>query len=525
MLFLIQIPGWLYLGLSFIVLCGGLTGGGIYAWAMLNVPFVVVLTLLLIVEGVVVFLGPSLVERFVGKWCCLGLRYAKYAKEDGGMNHAENAAKYFLKGALFKNAISLINLGLCYAEGVGVKKDPEKAARCYKIAVKESSPWTICRPIGQLALGFCYAMGLGVKKDMVKAEDSLKIDLRGGWFWGDLDDYWNQNEVIMWIRKAAEWGNVAAQWNLGLIYTEGRGVEKNEGEAARWFRKITQRDSQHDFIDPTTVKWAQLFLSAIEHGDDRSQYELGHDYYEYGSDRYRWDHNFEESEREAAKWYRKAAEQGNADAQYSLGFMYAHGKGVEKDEVEAARWYYKAAEQGNADAQYRLGLMYANGEGVEKDEAKAVQLFRKAAEQGCGDAQFNVGVSYHYGWGVAKDESEAMKWYRKVAVLEDSAAHFYLKAVELGDPDVHNAQIETHGDEGSVGKYEAEAVRWYRKAAEQGDVKAQYQLGWCYEFGKYVITDKTEAMKWYRKAARQGDQLATERIEALLRIKSYLRHK
>ena len=524
MLFLIQIPGWLYYWLSLIVLGLFGSGGGIYACIMLNVPFMVVFTLWLIVEGVVMFWGPSLVDRFAEKWGCLGLRYAKYAKEDGGVNHAEKAAKYFLKSAVYGGVTSLINLGLCYAEGFGVKKDPEKAARCYKIAAKRYYRYAI----GQLALGFCYAEGLGVEKDMVKAEDLLKIDLREGWGWGLLDDYWNLNEVIMWIRKAAEWGNFVAQWNLGLIYTEGRGVEKNEGEAARWFRKITQRDSQHDFIDPTTVKWAQLFLSAIEHGDDRSQYELGHDYYEYGGDRYRWDHNFEESEREAAKWYRKAAEQGNADAQYRLGFMYAHGKGVEKDEVEAARWYYKAAERGDSAAQYSLGLMYANGEGVEKDEAKAVQLFRKAAEQGHVAAQFNVGVSYHYGWGVAKDESEAMKWYRKAAVLEDSAAHFYLKAVEQGGPDVHNAQIETHGDEGSVGKYEAEAVRWYRKAAEQGDAKAQCQLGWCYEFGKYVIKDETEAMKWYRKAAGQGDQLATERIEALKlseRIKSHLRHK
>ena len=68
-------------------------------------------------------------------------------------------------------------------------------------------------------------------------------------------------------------------------------------------------------------------------------------------------------------------------AQYALGVMYANGKGVGKNEVEAAKWYRKAAEQGYALAQNNLGLMYQFGKGVEKDEIKAIQWFKKAAEQ------------------------------------------------------------------------------------------------------------------------------------------------
>src|SRR3954454_1319801 len=49
---------------------------------------------------------------------------------------------------------------------------------------------------------------------------------------------------------------------------------------------------------------------------------------------------------EAARWFRKAAEQGNADAQNHLGVLYDHGKGVTQDHAEAARWFRKAAEQG-----------------------------------------------------------------------------------------------------------------------------------------------------------------------------------
>ena len=71
---------------------------------------------------------------------------------------------------------------------------------------------------------------------------------------------------------------------------------------------------------------------------------------------------------EAVKWYRKAAEQNLAEAQYNLGIYYATGQGVAKDEVEAVKWWRKAAEQNIADAQCDLGRCYADrprrGEGL-----------------------------------------------------------------------------------------------------------------------------------------------------------------
>ena len=61
---------------------------------------------------------------------------------------------------------------------------------------------------------------------------------------------------------------------------------------------------------------------------------------------------------EAAKWFRKAAEQGDPEAQNSLGFCYAEGQGVPHDIDEAMRWYRKAAEQGHVTAQSNLGSCY-----------------------------------------------------------------------------------------------------------------------------------------------------------------------
>src|SRR3954447_2185866 len=66
----------------------------------------------------------------------------------------------------------------------------------------------------------------------------------------------------------------------------------------------------------------------------------------------------------ALRLLRPLADQGNAVAQFSLGFMYAHGRGVSKDDALAAEWFRLAADQGNALAQNNLGVMYANGRGV-----------------------------------------------------------------------------------------------------------------------------------------------------------------
>jgi TPR repeat protein len=67
---------------------------------------------------------------------------------------------------------------------------------------------------------------------------------------------------------------------------------------------------------------------------------------------------------EAARWYRKSAEQGDAMAQNNLGGMYHNGNGVAQDYAEAVNWYHRAADQGLAEAQDNLGMMYAYGKGV-----------------------------------------------------------------------------------------------------------------------------------------------------------------
>jgi TPR repeat protein len=138
-----------------------------------------------------------------------------------------------------------------------------------------------------------------------------------------------------------------------------------------------------------------------------------------------------EADRKVLAEIRAGADKGDAKAQYELGRAFFSGPlGGAKDEAEAVKWFRQAAEQNVADAQFSLGVCYANGQGVTKDDAEAVKWFRKAAEQNLADAQYNLGVCYDSGEGVAKDEVEAYKWWLLAAGKGNDDAKHNMTIVE-----------------------------------------------------------------------------------------------
>ena len=116
---------------------------------------------------------------------------------------------------------------------------------------------------------------------------------------------------------------------------------------------------------------------------------------------------------QAVRWYRKAADAGDANGMYNHGVMYANGRGVAKDEAQAVHWYRKAADAGHANGMFNLGIMYANGQGVVKDEAEAVRWYRKAADAGDASGMGSLGWAYVQGQGgLAKDRAKGVKLLR-----------------------------------------------------------------------------------------------------------------
>lgn len=118
---------------------------------------------------------------------------------------------------------------------------------------------------------------------------------------------------------------------------------------------------------------------------------------------------------EAMKWFRKAADQNYAEAQYSIGMLYDYGLGVRQDFTRAMRWYLLAAAQNHAGAQYCIGMLYDNTAGSVQDFAKAMRWYRLAAAQNHPGALYSIGMLFDMGLGVLPDRTEAREWFQKAA--------------------------------------------------------------------------------------------------------------
>lgn len=118
---------------------------------------------------------------------------------------------------------------------------------------------------------------------------------------------------------------------------------------------------------------------------------------------------------EAYRLWAPLAEQGNANAQYNLGLLYRHGRGVEQNDRLALVWFSRAAQQGLLDAQYNTGLMYMEGRGVAVSKRDALEWWQLAAERGHAAAQHNLAVLYAYGLATGVDTAKALALWRRSA--------------------------------------------------------------------------------------------------------------
>ena len=262
------------------------------------------------------------------------------------------------------------------------------------------------------------------------------------------------------------------------------------------------------------------------------QFWLGHSY-DSG-------HGVAEDGQEAMFWYRKAAEQGHAEAQCQLGLGHQIGIFVAADDQEATFWYRKAAEQGHVEAQFWLGLSYAIGEGVPADDREAAFWYRKAAEQGDAGAQLELGRRYASGKGVPEDDVQAYAWINLACVQrgEDAQQHRTdlrqrMTSAQLAEAQKLSRQlaawIEDGGDEPTLAAISSGPVR---SSAPSHDMVRQAQsylamLG--YDIGSMdgLFGERTAA------AVRQFQQdmgisstgLISEELLALLRTVADARQK
>jgi localization factor PodJL len=156
------------------------------------------------------------------------------------------------------------------------------------------------------------------------------------------------------LRAAALKGDPTAAYELGLRFTEGKGIAPNLDEAAKWYDRAAQAG-----VVPAIFRLGTFYEKGLSVKKDPDI---------------------------ARRYYLLAAERGSAKAMHNLAVLDADGGGKGANYKNASQWFRKAADRGVADSQFNLGILYARGIGVEQNLAESFKWFSLAAAQGDADA-------------------------------------------------------------------------------------------------------------------------------------------
>ena len=154
----------------------------------------------------------------------------------------------------------------------------------------------------------------------------------------------------------AKEGDPKAQFNVGLIYANGKGVNKDTYQAMGWYKKAAEQNNT-----AAQYNLAKLIAQRPDGKDPRARKKIVY-------------------------WLEKAAEGGQKEAMNDLGMLYLKGEGVKQNKITAFELFKKAALLGDAAAQINVALMYAWGEGIPNDKIKAYKNLKQALRQGKSEA-------------------------------------------------------------------------------------------------------------------------------------------
>ena len=211
---------------------------------------------------------------------------------------------------------------------------------------------------------------------------------------------------------------------------------------------------------------------------------------------------------------KQLAENGDVEAQYTLGKMHYNGEIDDGCMADAEEWLKKAAEQGhmlaveqgcaNEEGDAQTQFMLAVEQGCANEEGGAQTQFMLAVEQGCANEEGDAQTQFMLG-EISSNPAESLNWYNKSAEQDYAPAQYELYKIYYY---------------GCLGLEEDldEAIRCLAKAAEQGHADAQYWLGDMHDNGEGVEQSDAEALRWYTQAAEQGHVSAKVLLESRERM-------
>lgn len=214
-----------------------------------------------------------------------------------------------------------------------------------------------------------FEVAVQILTPLADAGDAWAMNALAGLYLRGLGVESNTSKGVGLLSEAAKLGNANAQYNMGVFHLDGLGVPADERAAARFFLEAAKQG-----FAAAQFEMGNILASGRFEGDPARIAILGKRKVDSTA--------VPDDDVAAAEWYRKAATQGHAGAQYNLGWMYNDGRGVPQNFAEAYKLYREAASQGLTSAQSHLALLYARGEGAPKNLTLAYMWSLVAAASG-----------------------------------------------------------------------------------------------------------------------------------------------
>lgn len=244
----------------------------------------------------------------------------------------------------------------------------------------------------------------------------------------------------------------------------------------------------------------------------------------------------------------RQAEEGNIDAQITLGYMYLYGEnGVDKNYDKAFRYYNMAAKQNDSIAINNVGSLYFSGIGTEQSLSKAAQMFEKASNMGNTEASVNLAFIYLTKDSALNNPQAAIQLLKSASEAGNPTAKFllgysyfkgfvveqnYKKSIAL-IRDAANAQYDDaeymlgymYLNGLGITKNYGNAVKYFTLSAHQGNVDSMMELGNILAAGTMYTKDLYQAHIWFNIASVHGISSAVEKrdyLETKLKIEEVL---
>jgi TPR repeat protein len=211
---------------------------------------------------------------------------------------------------------------------------------------------------------------------------------------------------------------------------------------------------------------------------------------------------------------KKAAEGGDAEAQYLLGLAYQYGQGVAADSERAAAWLRRAATKGFSRAQFAYGSrLYWGWGNITPNKKEGFEWWLVAAENGNAAAMLLIGETYLYGReGVpGEDLVQAEKYFNQALSAGAVEAETFFGLLH----GVKAEKARKAGDAKATEQATQKRLAYFQNGAQKGASSAMYQLALMYRFGDYVKVDLQKAIEWYTKSTAAGNSDAAEALAKL----------